>query len=220
MSEKQEQAAKYELTCRRCRCRYDTLATRWCDCISPDRTLVCPECEECFCDAPHEYRRAFWENAPEALWRLRMAKRLIDFEPTPEMETDVAGGPLVLIVDDDRDLRRMAYHGAASLGCRVLLALDGTEGLALARRYHPDLVVTDALLPGLDGRELCLRLKSDPSTSGIPVVVMTSLYTRPEQQREGRETFLADEYLAKPIGSDRFRRTLTSHLDLQKQSRT
>jgi CheY-like chemotaxis protein len=120
--------------------------------------------------------------------------------------------PLVLVVDDDRDIRRMASDTADRMGCRVMVARDGPEGLERARRYLPQVVVTDALMPGLDGRELCLRLKKGEATASTRVIVMTSLYTKREQAAEARTRFLADEYLLKPIGHERFRMALSRQL--------
>lgn len=66
-------------------------------------------------------------------------------------------------------------------------------------RYAPDLVVSDAMMPGLDGRELSRQLKSKPETSGVKVIVMTSLYKGERYKAEAIRAFGVDDYLAKPV---------------------
>jgi CheY-like chemotaxis protein len=211
MSEQTLPNTGYEIACRGCRQSFDAAAASWCDCVSPDRTLVCPHCKRCFCDAQYAFRRDFWEGAPSELWSRKLAKHLVEYEP-PELLDGDDDRPLVLVVDDDRDIRRMASDTADRMGCRVMVARDGPEGLERARRYLPQVVVTDALMPGLDGRELCLRLKKGEATASTRVIVMTSLYTKREQAAEARTRFLADEYLLKPIGHERFRMALSRQL--------
>jgi CheY-like chemotaxis protein len=211
MTEEHGSNAHYEVPCRGCCRTFDAAPASWCFCVSSDRTLVCPHCKRCFCDAPHAFRREFWEGAPPELWSRKLAKHLVEYEPPEPLDGD-DDRPLVLVVDDDRDIRRMASDAATEMGCRVMVASDGTEGLDRARRYLPQVVVTDALMPGIDGRELCLRLKKGAETASTRVIVMTSLYTRREQATEARTHFLADDYLLKPIGHERFRMALSHQL--------
>ena len=106
-------------------------------------------------------------------------------------------GPTVVVVEDDRrsfDLLR-AYLEAA--GARVISARDGEEGLDTVRSLNPAGVVLDILLPGIDGWEVLARLKADPGTAAIPVIVVSMLDER------GRGFALgAAEYLVKPVGKD------------------
>lgn len=104
--------------------------------------------------------------------------------------------PVVLLVEDNADMRRFLkkhltrqYH--------VLEAARGDEGLALARSGLPDLVVSDIMMPGLDGQALCRSLKSDPETDFIPVVLLTARTDR-ASRLEGLEGG-ADDYLTKPF---------------------
>ena len=57
----------YPIVCYSCDSPFDALAAHWCDCLSSERTRVCPACDHCFCDAPRDYRLRFWEEAPQAL---------------------------------------------------------------------------------------------------------------------------------------------------------
>jgi len=69
----------------------------------------------------------------------------------------------------------------------------------VARAVHPDLLLTDALMPKMDGREVCKRLKSDPQTSSIKVIIMTSAYTASRYKTEAMAAYRADGYLNKPV---------------------
>jgi signal transduction histidine kinase/CheY-like chemotaxis protein len=115
------------------------------------------------------------------------------------LPTEVAPGPrpTVVVVEDDRrsfDLLRVYLEAA---GARVVSARDGEEGLDTVRRLSPAGVVLDILLPGIDGWEVLARLKADPATAAIPVVVVSMLDER------GRGFALgAAEYLVKPVSKD------------------
>ena len=81
----------------------------------------------------------------------------------------------VLIVDDEPDIRRIAKLGLARVGgMEVVEATNGTEALARAKEDHPDAVLLDVMMPGLDGPSTLARLREDPATSGIPVVFLTA----------------------------------------------
>ena len=106
-------------------------------------------------------------------------------------------GPTVVVVEDDRrsfDLLRVYLEAA---GARVVSARDGEEGLDTVRRLNPAGVILDILLPGIDGWEVLARLKADPGTAAMPVIVVSMLDER------GRGFALgAAEYLVKPVGKD------------------
>jgi|GEM_PF-802412 len=106
------------------------------------------------------------------------------------------GRPLVLVVDDQADMR--AYVASCLGGdYRLATATEGNEGMALALDLGPDLVLSDVMMPGLDGLELCRRLKSDERTSHIPVVLLTARASD-QGKLEGLELG-ADDYLTKPF---------------------
>lgn len=86
------------------------------------------------------------------------------------------------------------------------------DALELARRYRPQLVFTDALMPRLDGREMARRIKEDPDTAAAKVVVMTALYTNVKYRSEGFKVYKVDDYLAKPLGFEQLRAVLQKHL--------
>src|SRR5207253_2779484 len=84
-------------------------------------------------------------------------------------------------------------------GHRVLFAQDGEEALERVRRDHPDLVLMDVIMPTLDGFETCRRLKSDPDTRLVPVVLITALQGSRERVR-GLEVG-ADDFLSRPVNT-------------------
>src|SRR5438270_7166271 len=194
-----DQPPVFALDCASCGTRYDALRAEWCLCIVKERTLLCPHCGECFCRSEIGYKRSVWMSAPEALWarKQRAAREQSELFENPRPE-DVRR-PLVLVVDDDHDIRALTTHLINGWGFGCIHAANGTDGLTLARRYRPELILTDALMPKMDGRELCRLVKSDPQLAGTRVIVMSSVYTSGRFKREALSHFKADEYLAKPV---------------------
>ncbi len=79
----------------------------------------------------------------------------------------------VLIVDDEALSRALLRDTLQAAGYEPLEASDGTEGLAKAASLRPDVILLDVLMPGLDGFEVCQRLKANPATTPIPVIFVT-----------------------------------------------
>jgi CheY-like chemotaxis protein len=202
----------YSAACQNCGSAFDTLDAPWCSCLVTERTLVCPHCLQCFCKAPASYKSRFWSSAPKGLWDRKFKEHHEDFTPPANPEPDAVTRPLVLVVDDEKDIQRVASRVIQSLGYGLVLAHNGEEGLELARRYQPDLVLTDALMPRMDGREMARRLKEEGAAGGPKVVVMTALYTNVKYRTEGFKTYKVDDYLAKPLAFDDLRTVLQKHL--------
>ena len=138
--------------------------------------------------------------------------------PSPAMTSDSAATsagelpkPIVLIVDDDRVVHMIAARVLASMPVNVLYAHDGAQALEMVLEFKPDLIVTDALLPKLDGRELCRKIKSSEGTRNCKVAVMTALYKGTRYRNEAMLTFLADEFVEKPLTPEKLRHVV-SHL--------
>jgi DNA-binding response OmpR family regulator len=89
------------------------------------------------------------------------------------LESTVATGR-VLLIEDDRFLRRACETTLSRLGFAVVAAMDGEAGLRIARTDIPDLIVLDLLLPGLEGTEVLRALKSDERTRRVPVLVLSN----------------------------------------------
>jgi two-component system cell cycle response regulator len=78
---------------------------------------------------------------------------------------------LVLVIDDEPGFLPIMQAILERAGYEVLFAEHGVEGLALAQTHHPDIILLDEMMPGMSGGEVCTRLKSDPATSKIPIVM-------------------------------------------------
>lgn len=109
-------------------------------------------------------------------------------------------GVHILIADDDSLLRDLLKHKLAAAGYAVDVAEDGGQALSLCLQQKPDLVVLDAMMPIADGFEVLRRLKTDPQTSAIPVVMLTAL--RREEDIVGALKLGAADYLVKPFIPD------------------
>jgi CheY-like chemotaxis protein/methylphosphotriester-DNA--protein-cysteine methyltransferase len=106
--------------------------------------------------------------------------------------------PIILLIDDNADIRSYIR----SLLCddySVVEAADGNEGIRRAMTYTPDVIISDIMMPGIDGIECCRRLKNELQTSHIPVILLTAC-SLDEQRAEGYECG-ADSYIAKPFDS-------------------
>ena len=106
-------------------------------------------------------------------------------------------GETVLVVEDEEDIQELIRYNLAREAYKVTCVTSGEDALKSARRLSPDLMVLDLMLPGVDGLEVCRHLKSDPSTSDIPVVMVTA---RGEESDvvAGLEMG-ADDYVTKPF---------------------
>ena len=118
----------------------------------------------------------------------------------------LGNGGLVLVVDDHEMNLDVARSLLERRGCEVLLARGGEEGLALARARLPALVLLDVAMPGKDGIEIAAELKRDPVTAGIPLVALTALAMRGDDERARAAGF--DAYLTKPIDRRAFEATV------------
>ncbi len=103
----------------------------------------------------------------------------------------------VLIVEDDLLQRELLSQVVRTYGCEAISAQEGAEALAMVRQDEPDVVLTDVLMPGMSGLELCRAIKNDVSIAHIPVIIVTSLSEK-QHMLEGIEAG-ADEFLTKPI---------------------
>jgi PAS domain S-box-containing protein len=116
-------------------------------------------------------------------------------EPTPTAEaTAHLKGKLVLVIDDELDSRTLLSHAIEELGCQVIAASSGEQGLRMAREFRPHLITVDLMMPELDGWEVIRALKADPALSNIPAVIVSIV------AGESRGRILgAVEVLQKPV---------------------
>jgi CheY-like chemotaxis protein len=195
-------------TCPQCGHGYDAAAVVFCDCVSASSSPVCPNCGKCLCKLSKEEQQTFWTTAPATLFRRKMEGRKAE----PEGEGQVPAGepkrPLVLLAEDEVVTRRVAHRVLEKLGYGVVEAARGDEAYRMALEFRPDAILTDALMPKMDGRELCLKLKQSPDTAFIKVIIMTGLFTKSQSKAEALHEFKADAFLKKPVDYEELREVL------------
>jgi two-component system cell cycle response regulator DivK len=116
----------------------------------------------------------------------------------------------VLVIEDNAANMTFAVFLLKSVGHDVLTALDAEAGLALARDERPDLILMDIQLPGMDGLEATTQLKRDPTTAGIPVIALTALAMKGDEERIRAAG--CDGYIAKPMGYKDFLAAIAAQL--------
>ena len=104
----------------------------------------------------------------------------------------------ILVVDDEPDILRVVVRIMEARDHTVKTAHDGFEALERVREEPPDVIILDLNLPGMNGFEVCKRLRGDPATREIPIVMMTAAYVSIDDARRGH-TIGADEYVVKPF---------------------
>jgi len=116
----------------------------------------------------------------------------------------------VLIIEDNAANMTLATFLLQSAGHSVLSAKDAESGLTLARGKQPDLVLMDIQLPGMDGLQATALLKADAATRDIPVIALTALAMKGDEQRIRAAG--CDGYIAKPLAYKDFLATIAAHL--------
>jgi two-component system phosphate regulon response regulator PhoB len=137
----------------------------------------------------HHYRNMFVTGAE--LTRPRKVRQL------PPVTEPSAAAERVLVVDDEPDIVALVAYHLAKSGYTVSTATSGPEGLAVARRDKPAIIILDLMLPGLSGLEVMEELRADAATSRIAVLMLTA--RREETDRIKGLTLGADDYLTKPF---------------------
>ena len=105
----------------------------------------------------------------------------------------------ILVIDDEQDLIELVRYNLEKEGFSVRGAADGETGLDVAAAEVPDVIVLDVMLPGMDGLEVCRRLRSQPRTARIPVIMLSARGTEPDRV-VGLELG-ADDYVSKPFST-------------------
>ncbi|TVP57087.1 MAG: response regulator [Gemmatimonadales bacterium] len=125
----------------------------------------------------------------------------------PVEPAQVLEGRKVLVVDDEADSRDLLTHYLQDLGCRVITAADGVEGLEVARRESPDLITVDLMMPRMSGWELLRAIREDAVLRGTPVVVISIV-----AEEGGGQVLGAVDLLDKPVDRDELARILSRNL--------
>ncbi len=103
----------------------------------------------------------------------------------------------ILIIEDDKDIVKMLDYNLKKDGFRTLSCHDGEEALDLATKEHPDLIILDIMLPGIDGLEVCKILKKETKTAHVPIIMLTAK-SQESDKVVGLEVG-ADDYVTKPF---------------------
>lgn len=124
---------------------------------------------------------------------------VIEVEPEPAAPEPRSGGPLVLVVDDEPEIRHLVQRTLKAKGYAVEVAADGAEAIEKAEQLVPDLVLLDAMLPKVHGFDACRRIKAGPRTRAVPVIMMTAIYRGWRFAQDARESYGAVDYVEKPF---------------------
>jgi len=111
-----------------------------------------------------------------------------------EGESSPGGRAIILVVERDPHVRELEAYFLEEAGYAVEFTSDGVAALERAQRLQPDIIITEVLVPKLDGLALCRRLKEDPATSGIMVLIFSILAAGSRAREAG-----ADAFLTKPL---------------------
>ena len=141
--------------------------------------------------------------------------------------------PVVVVVDDNQQNRELLQAYLEDVDCRAIPAHDGPEALEIIAKYPPDLILLDVMMPRMSGFEVCRRIKNDPKTSDIPIIMVTALSEFGDIER-GIDSG-TDDFLSKPVNklelltrvktllklkhlTDKLERTLAYLSEIEKQA--
>ena len=141
--------------------------------------------------------------------------------------------PVVLVVDDNRENLELLEAYLEDINCRTIPATDGPEALEAVKNEKPDLILLDIMMPKMSGFEVCRKIKGDPATSHIPVIMVTALNEYGDMQR-GVDCG-TDDFVSKPVNklelltrvkimlklknlTDKLERTLAYLAEVEKQA--
>ena len=137
-------------------------------------------------------------------------------ETSEEKETVSESQPVLLIVEDNADMRNY-IRKTLSDNYHIIEAVNGKEGVEKAREAVPDLIISDVMMPVMDGYKLCELIKTNEFTSHIPVILLTA---KADQQSKltGLE-HRADDYLVKPFDGDELKLIVRNHIEQRQKMR-
>ena len=123
----------------------------------------------------------------------------------------------LLLVDDNPTNLQVLYQTLETTGCKLLVAKNGETALSIAQKVSPDLILLDIMMPGIDGFEVCRRLKADRATAAIPVIFLSAL-TDTKDKVQGLQLGAVD-YVSKPFQPDEVIARVNTHLTIHRLKR-
>ena len=133
------------------------------------------------------------------------------------MAHDKSGKESLLLVDDNPSNLQILFQTLENIECKLLIAKNGETALTIAKKAHPDLILLDIMMPGIDGFEVCRRLKTDPDTEDIPVIFLSAL-NESEDKVKGLQLGAVD-YVSKPFQPDEVTARVNTHLTIHRLRR-
>ncbi|UCE46835.1 MAG: response regulator [Phycisphaerales bacterium] len=150
-----------------------------------------------------------------------------------QIESERGQCPVVMVVDDNQQNRELLQAYLEDLDCQTVPAGDGPEALEILAKEGPDLILLDVMMPRMSGFEVCRRIKNDPKTADIPVIMVTALNEFGDIER-GIDSG-TDDFLSKPVNklelltrvktmlklkhlTDKLERTLAYLSEIEKQA--
>ncbi len=121
----------------------------------------------------------------------------------------------VLVIEDNLQTVKLVKFILEKNDYSTISAKDGKEGLRMARKRKPDLIILDLMLPEMDGYQVCEALKADPNTKDIPVLVLTALDTGPDFEKALEKK--ADWYITKPFEAQHLLRRVTYLIEKRRE---
>jgi phosphoserine phosphatase RsbU/P len=123
----------------------------------------------------------------------------------------------ILLVDDNPANLQVLFQTLGNLGCKLLIAKSGEAALGITQKARPDLILLDIMMPGIDGFEVCRRLKADPATEKIPVIFLSALDETADKVR-GLQLGAVD-YVSKPFQPEEVIARVNTHLTIHRLNR-
>jgi CheY-like chemotaxis protein len=161
------------------------------------------------------------------------SKRSIFLMNRVKLEKDQDKTPTILVVDDNQQNLELLQAYLEDMDCETVPARDGVEALEIISKKSPDLILLDVMMPKMSGFEVCKRIKNDPKTSDIPIIMVTALNEFGDIER-GIDSG-TDDFISKPVNklelttrvktmlklkhlSDKLERTLAYLSEIEKQA--
>lgn len=127
-----------------------------------------------------------------------------------DSQQENAQKPLILAVEDNEDNLLLIDYMAETLNCRFIGESQGSNVLAIAKKYQPNIILLDIMLPDLNGFEVFINLQQDSGTAHIPVIALTALAMKEDRQRIEAAGF--HEYVKKPYMIDELENMILSYI--------